>query len=271
MKYRIIKPKSSVSSVIKHFYVIEILEEDLPLNQRLIPFGWFELFFYLNSTQVSWNQNEQTYQSGQGLLTGHLSQAMNLCFKTPAKIFGICLQPWAGNFFLNEAANLYANSMTPININTLNCQLDSSLTNAINQDKLQSLIEDNIVSRLANYTIDTVVRNIIETIIDDSFSFESHKKYLKQVGLTQKRIEQRFLEVCGTTISGFVKQSRLDHVLRLLDSNEQSTMTQVGLYAGYYDQPHFNHEVKKFTAMTPKILKNDIQQMTVDQRNLFIN
>ena len=72
----------------------------------------------------------------------------------------------------------------------------------------------------------------------------------QELGISQSRLEKRFRRVVGCSPKKYSTIVRLRSVAASLTSN--STLTQVSLDSGHYDQAHFNKAFKSFTGMTPK-------------------
>lgn len=75
---------------------------------------------------------------------------------------------------------------------------------------------------------------------------------LNTVGLSRIRIEQRFLNATGLTMSSFNGKMRFQKSVLLLKNNTpQASLTQIAYDEGDFDQSHIISEFKKYTALTP--------------------
>ncbi len=75
---------------------------------------------------------------------------------------------------------------------------------------------------------------------------------ISNIGLSRRRIEQRFIAATGLNIGTFTRKIRFQQVLQLLEKkNDGDIFCRICLNAGFYDQSHFINEFKDFTSITP--------------------
>ena len=72
----------------------------------------------------------------------------------------------------------------------------------------------------------------------------------KELGLSQKRIEQLFHDHVGMSPKAYAGIVRFQRVLALYQP--EKSLTQLAHESGYYDQSHFIRHFKKITNQTPK-------------------
>lgn len=72
----------------------------------------------------------------------------------------------------------------------------------------------------------------------------------EKVHISQSQLEKRFRKVVGASPKKFASIVRLRKVLDVAAS--QTSMTKLGLEAGYFDQAHFIKDFKSFTGTTPE-------------------
>jgi AraC-like DNA-binding protein len=71
----------------------------------------------------------------------------------------------------------------------------------------------------------------------------------QRIGLSQSALERRFRRIVGASPRKFASLVRLQHVLRLRDAGID--LTTIAHAAGYFDQPHFIKDFKRFTGLAP--------------------
>ncbi|HEY4108027.1 AraC family transcriptional regulator [Puia sp.] len=76
------------------------------------------------------------------------------------------------------------------------------------------------------------------------------KDLARQLHISQSPLEKRFRQAVGATPKKFASIVRLKNVLQRFDP--QSSLTELGYEAGFYDQAHFIKEFKAFTGATPE-------------------
>ncbi len=77
----------------------------------------------------------------------------------------------------------------------------------------------------------------------------SVSRLARAVSLSERQLERRFLQHVGVSPKRFASLSRFERALRLAPTTAR--LTDLSLAAGYYDQPHFNREFRRFTGQAP--------------------
>ena len=81
-----------------------------------------------------------------------------------------------------------------------------------------------------------------------------------KTGYTTRYINQLFNQFVGISPKTFSKIIKFQNVIQAINRNSSSTLTQLGIETGYYDQSHFIKDFKKFAALTPK----DYRKMIIE-------
>ncbi|MGA9637004.1 helix-turn-helix domain-containing protein [Flavobacterium sp.] len=92
---------------------------------------------------------------------------------------------------------------------------------------------------------DGVIREAISEIISTKGSI-SIKSLLTKFSISRDSFEKKFRKQVGTSPKKF---SNIVRFRNLFENNDEITLTEKGLNAGYYDQSHF---IKDFKAITGK-------------------
>jgi len=72
-----------------------------------------------------------------------------------------------------------------------------------------------------------------------------------QVGMSTRRFIETFRERTGLTPKAFQRVRRFQHALRTLHAKTDENWAALAADCGYYDQPHFIHDFRSFSGMTP--------------------
>ena len=73
----------------------------------------------------------------------------------------------------------------------------------------------------------------------------------EKVNLSQRRFIQLFRDEVGLTPKLFCRVQRFQQVIRLVEKRDAVDWVDVALSCGYFDQPHFNHDFKEFSGLSP--------------------
>lgn len=94
------------------------------------------------------------------------------------------------------------------------------------------------------------IKEIKEIINDNPTSPLSLEKLSLEFGLHPNYIVRKFKEVTGHKLSDYLTKIRLENSIKHLIKTE-SSMTEIAINAGFYDQSHFNRNFKNYLATTP--------------------
>ena len=72
----------------------------------------------------------------------------------------------------------------------------------------------------------------------------------QQLKISQSQLEKHFRKIVGASPKKFASIVRFRNVLKI--AANESSMTQLGLEAGFFDQAHFIKDFKSFTGITPE-------------------
>lgn len=89
----------------------------------------------------------------------------------------------------------------------------------------------------------------------------------KMLFLSQRRLEQLFKEHIGLSPKKYADIARFQSVLA--DAEQNSSLTQIALDAGYYDQSHFIRHFRKFTDGPPSAMLRSEMVGTEKISNLY--
>jgi AraC-like DNA-binding protein len=74
---------------------------------------------------------------------------------------------------------------------------------------------------------------------------------LRETGLSERRFIELFHEQVGLTPKAFCRVRRFQCVLKSVHGAREVDWAQIALDCGYYDQPHFIHDFREFSGLTP--------------------
>lgn len=74
-----------------------------------------------------------------------------------------------------------------------------------------------------------------------------------ETGFSKARLAAAFRDQVGVTPKRYARLVRFRHALGLIERGAGS-FAEVALAAGYYDQPHFNADVRELAGLTPREL-----------------
>jgi len=254
--YKKISPSIELAPFVDHFWILDVQEKDLQFAHTILPYPWFELLF-----------NLEDCSSSEGKFIGQLSKSTTIYYQKPYRAVGISLKPSAGNALFSIPANRLVDQYHNWSDLDVRSHLHEQLLEAKNTGALILLLENYILEKLKDYKIDQMATSLSQSIANLSYH-RIDASLFSTIGLSRRRVEQRFLESVGVPMSQFLRKSRFDAGVSRLASGNTKKLTQLGLDLGYYDQAHFSREFKEFASISPKEYRNSIKNMTELEREL---
>jgi AraC-like DNA-binding protein len=253
MKFIKKNPSASLQSLVKHYWYFEITDADIPYSQLLFPWGSFELIFILKgNVLMKYINGKKSFSQPKSFYSGQFTNPFELTFTEPCICMGASFYPWAGNSLYNIPSDEFTNQMVHIDaVEKDNSLFDELHATTGNKKMLFNILEKYLESKLCGCTYDAISGSIANQILKFPERRELNK-YLSTIGLSRRRIEQRFLETIGLPMSLFLRKARFQRSIHLLDLRSSAlNLTQLGLLSDFYDQAHFINEFKDFAGITP--------------------
>lgn len=269
MAYFTFLPDPQLRAFVKCYWTLELSEGELPFTQHLLPYGWFEMFFHLH------NRPELTTLGGDAMpgdfemgYAGQLKQSYKLHYSKPYKGVGVSLQPWAGNMLFGIPANELKGTILDVADLDQNIHLSSRLEEASSKERMVSLLDAFFIKRFKDREVDFLSDYMVKTLYQKP-GVKSHFDLEKKVGYSRRRVQQRFLESTGVTMSQFARCARFEKAADMLVQYRHQRLTDVGFDAGYYDQSHFIREFKLYAGLSPKKFVKEMAHSTATQKALM--
>ena len=111
------------------------------------------------------------------------------------------------------------------------------------------LVENFLLRNTASTQVDPAIQAAV-ALIAQTPTLSRVDELAQQIGLSQSALERRFRRMVGVSPRKYVSLVRFRKVLQLRTA--ASDLTTVAHAAGYYDQPHFIKDFKRFTGQAPQ-------------------
>lgn len=264
--FRKIQASDRLSPFVRQYWVFEITQEHIPYAELFFPYGSHELIFYISGkADMTYMGTAESLTQENGFYAGQFTHPYELKFNGPCTCMGVSFHPWVGNLLYKIPSDEFTNSMVKLNCLEKDSELFEQLCSAENNQERLTLLEKYLEEKLPTSDVDIVSAAIARQIIRCNERKEL-KKFLSTVGLSERRMQQRFLESTGLTMSSFLRKVRFQKsVLLLQEKNRDFNLTQLALLAGYYDQAHFINEFKEFAYKAP----NEFAKQNSELKDFF--
>lgn len=238
MLYREYHPRAELKNIVRYFWVIEHSESD----GHAVPFQLFAescpgLVFFC--------------RSGYAAVSGVTTSSRSFSIEGSFKMIGAYLYPYALPLLFRSSAKEFTekqimlSDITPRAAETLSDQI----LNADNTGGQIKFISDFIQGCVPFYLSKNVhagVHHLMSTSGNTAID-----QVAEVSNLSSRQLERNFYNEVGVSPKMFSRLIRFQQALRL-PIGSASTLTQLGLEAGYCDQSHFIRDFTTFAGITPK-------------------
>ncbi|HEY0976044.1 MAG TPA: helix-turn-helix domain-containing protein [Flavobacteriales bacterium] len=187
-------------------------------------------------------------------LAGALPHAVDNVAHGPFSLFGVYLWPWAVQpLFDRSPATCFARFIALDELWGNACTgLSEALLNASDHSRRITIMSGALRERSAQGSeSDPILADIVQRMIEAQ-GLLSVQEALQHCGLARRQFERRFKACTGFSPALFLRILRFQSTYRLLEHGEASSLTDLAMAAGYFDQSHFIRDFKRFSGMNPR-------------------
>ena len=129
--------------------------------------------------------------------------------------------------------------------------LRDHLQEAQNPEEMFGIIERNLIRHYARALEENPFIDYAVKTLSSSPHGACLRELSRQVGYSQKHLIKLFKDHIGVTPKEFVKVSRFQQAVQMIQDSDHVSWTDVAYSTGYYDQSHFIADFKKLSGFTP--------------------
>ena len=218
-----------------------------PASYHIYADGCVGIAFCESANDVLFNATK----TGKLFLYGQTVKPLKILYSSRFVIDVIYLQPYA----IKQLFKIDAHELTDtcVDIELLDKQLANRMLEAFSRKERLDIMLSNISSKQKNHNGKPNHESIAYAtamMMQESGNI-SISDLRAEVFLTERTFERQFLQYVGVTPSQYAKICRFYKALQQLNKNSFKSLTDVAHSSGYTDQPHFIHQFKEFTSITP--------------------
>ena len=87
----------------------------------------------------------------------------------------------------------------------------------------------------------------------------------EHLDISERQFERRFCQTVGISPFSYIRVRRFNEALRLMQTGQYDTLTEVAYALNFHDQSHFIRDIKTFTGITPKSLSQKVNDVYHNQ------
>lgn len=265
MNHQIFEPHQDLATLVKCYWTLEIPKEKAPQKNTIVPDGCIKMIFHYGDMYKHHNEGGDSIFLPRCFVIGQLTRPYVVEPAGETATFFVCFHP---NGFLPFATvPIKGMENTAVSVKELfgkdGQEIAQTILSANSTSERISLIETFLFKRLANSaTINQIVKSTVETILTANGQF-SVDVLSKQHKTSRRQLSRKFSSDIGLSPKQLSKTIRLQATLKMLLTENITSLTDLAYENEYYDQAHFIKEFKEFTGLTPKEFYGDHLKMSL--------
>lgn len=254
MNYETFEPHQELASLVKCYWTLESPEEVPPEKQTIVPDGCMEMIFHYGDLYVQYTEMGKSIVQPRCFVIGQLTRPLEIEPTGETGIFSVRFHP---NGFLPFATiPIKEMENKAVSLDKLfgkdGADIEDKILNAPSTLERIKLIEGFLLKRLTDAeTVDNIVKSTVEIILTANGQL-SVDELSRQTNINRRQLERKFSSVIGLSPKQLSKTIRLQATLKMLLSNQFTSLTALAYENEYYDQAHFIKDFKELTGFTPR-------------------
>lgn len=262
--YRLVAPDNDLIPLVNCFWVV-VDEDSAPSERKIIPDGYPELIFHFGDPYEI-RLGDRWEPQAHCLAAGQFSRHFHLRNTGRTAMIGIKLQPWALAQMTGRPMHEMKERVLPFHDVCDEARLlETAAFSSSRVDEQISLISQALRTLRPRPAPPALVVDGVGAIIDHHGAL-SVSEICMRLGANERALERAFAQWIGLTPKLYSRLIRLSSIFKGV-AGEGPRLRDLPFDAGYYDQPHFQREFKRFTGETPSRYEFAQQCMA----NLFLN
>lgn len=220
--------------------------DNKPKSFKFFADGLVGLIFHESDSHLLFNEKK----AAQLFLYGQTVKPLEIVYTTSFSIVIFFFQPYAIKYLFGIDAHKLTD--TCVDFEVINKKLHTDLVNVDTVEQRIKLITEYLIEteRSLKKPLDKRIPHATDKILNEPGNI-SLSDLRKEIHITERTLERKFLQYVGVTPSTFSKICRFSNALKNLNNKNFTNLTDLAYSAGYADQSHFIHHFREFTSMTP--------------------
>lgn len=252
MNLRIIKPATSLSMYIKHYWFLE-MEACEAVGERVVPAGYVELTFHFADHLI---QRKLTDKMQPGIIIcGQKTGFFDVLPTGKISMLSVQFYPHSAGLFFDLPINELTNETLDLKdiMGVSACELEEQLYDLPTLEDKVKHIESFLLRRLSRkpvYSLDRISHNV--KLINQSNGLITPDQLASEACLSRKQHERIFKQTVGLSPKQFLKVIRFQYTLYAHQQYPGESLTELAYRCGFYDQSHMINDFREMSGITPK-------------------
>ncbi|MFC7371981.1 DUF6597 domain-containing transcriptional factor [Fictibacillus iocasae] len=251
MKVEIKQPDKRLRPWIECYWHVQLDTGVEPKNELILPNGKIEMIFALDGNYHV--VNRRTNKMKQAWLSGIHHEPLEITYHGKSNLVGIRFHPHGIFPFLTIPVHEMVNAVEDLHAiwGVFHEEVYEALCRGIEHATIYETLDELLLRKISEgkTSLHPVLGHIVERI--RTKPHESIADLAHSIGYTQRHLNRLFKDHTGVNPKMLSQIFRFEKTCTYLHSNSEEHPADVIAAMGYYDQPHFNKEFKRFSGMTP--------------------
>ncbi|MFS4454795.1 helix-turn-helix domain-containing protein [Maribacter sp. 2304DJ31-5] len=234
-----------------------------PLTQQVPPIGAIGLTFILKKGIELYIDGQNIPLNKRSYIIGHVTRegisvihegevAQMVIDFTPTGFYRMFKKNC--RTFNNRLGDFSEIDAKPLEVALENSSYDHKEIHKIFEDYLSSKIESALPEvPFVEEALALMHQNLLENHRIEDIS--------NKVGIGQRHLSRMFTKTVGISPKKFFRTLQWNHIMTIISMNQKDSMTKLALACGFYDQPSFTNEFKRFMQIPPRKFINGRLQL----------
>ena len=253
--YEEVDPPAMLAGHVRCMWRLRGPASEAALAEPIVPDGCVEIVLNLADPFIRHTGDGGSHSQSLRLVTGQLSRAITIAPSGRIDLWGIRFHPWAAAAFLQVQGTELRDRM--VTLSDASRPLDAALVPVIDaatdQDRRRALITALTTHARMVRPVDPVLPALVSFIASQR-ELLSVRELARRAGLGTRRVQAVFAERVGMSPKMLMRISRFQRALRIARERTDLSWSAVAMEAGYYDQPHLNHDCQEIAGCAPSAL-----------------
>ncbi len=256
MEFQIVKPPCALEKYVYGYMLINISR--YPYAQKVYPGGYSSVVFHMGGANYTIHDfGSPDVLRPANVMVGQVTSSYTITTYGITDVVMIMFKP----------SGIYRLFNFPLNQITNNDIELTDVIGAVAEDIYRKLLENKdkahrlkvINDFLTGYIPEEIVYDPVEEVLEKINSQNGIlilKDVFNDLSISERTIQRKFKEVVGLSPKQYTRIIRVNYLLKLIKQGKIRNWNEISYLGGYYDQTHFIKEIKTFTGVTPRLLKD---------------
>ena len=223
--------------------------------EPIVPDGCVELVLNLGDPFIRHTEPGASHVQPLRLITGQITRAVTIAPSGRTDLWGVRFHPWAAAAFLGVHGTELRDRMVALDdvSRALHGRLDAVIDARSDDERRRALLTALTAHARSARASDPLLRGLVSAIAGELEPL-SVRELARRGGLGTRRLQALFAERVGMSPKMLMRIERFQRALRIARERADLPWSAVAMEAGYYDQPHLNHDCLAIAGCAPSAL-----------------